>query len=690
MPSPSISTGKGKSTPANHQTATSGVRSDRRREAAWSIACAHRKCLEDAFGCPAWDKTQLPSTVFPQVAVEFLGLCGFARNPVAFWNRYCHQEPLVHWRTSPSRSVASLGHHGDTVRMKLLETRCSPCYIADLFKELKTNQDQAKLDEIEEIGFGFLKLVPKWQVRQGIMVMLAKAYDTETSTLKIENGNIRIVPEIFQGLFGIPPKVDDFPPFDSSNAAHVSIKTRYHRLKTVQLRHFVRHCPMDTEDDRMEFRRHFILLVLKIFLCPTVQHVISPWHIDTVLDVSDPARYHWPLHIFNSLEQAIRKYQHKKNKSCEGCMLGLLLLYFQKLKHGELEGCQEPEPWLSAWTAKELSAMAETIQPEVINLLLMFNSQQQDCSEPGRDEDKGKEDASIEHRSDPSSEREDVEHRKESSRGHGVREAFKHPDTHAVASDGDDDDDKPIAKRLHRRSVSRMTPQSCMRAQDARTTNKTKEKEDPKGSSMKGGVSGASLGTTYQTRTSEEEDDDDQPIGIRICIKTLQRKTPHRGMVEGKIITSIQWESTNQPTETVAPEPKTPSTDLVEFPEEMVLVPKNLEKFHDGPNPTYVGLGQNFGVDTIYFDKEIASNRNWDVIKLYKLEIILDIIILCHKNISIGAALNALDSSARPPVRRNQPRNKRMEVRIPFTAPDTKSILRRAGGKPKKKSTRRS
>ncbi|KAL4380899.1 hypothetical protein AHAS_Ahas04G0079600 [Arachis hypogaea] len=225
---------------------------------------------------------------------------------------------------------------------------------------------------------------------------------------------------------------------------------------------------------------------------------------------------------------------------------------------------------------------------------------------------------------------------------------------------------------------------------------------------------------------------------------------------------------------------------------EMVLVPKNLENYHDGPNPTYVGLGQNFGADTSCFDKEIAANRNWwffpvcitrhwwvyafdvsgkrlfvldsiyskpdtarsrldsyaariiediaqvviptyrptqkglpctyasvpiqpngfdcgmytikymefwtedkklndweyDVVKLYKQEIILDII-LCHKNISIGAALNALDSRAQPSVRRNQPRNKRMEVRTPFTAPDTKSILRRVGGKPKKKSTKR-
>ncbi|QHO42137.1 uncharacterized protein DS421_5g151650 [Arachis hypogaea] len=44
---------------------------------------------------------------------------------------------------------------------------------------------------------------------------------------------------------------------------------------------------------------------------------------------------------------------------------------------------------------------------------------------------------------------------------------------------------------------------------------------------------------------------------------------------------------------------------------EMVLVPKNLLNFQDGPNPTYVGLGQHFGVDTRYFDKKTSSNRKW-------------------------------------------------------------------------------
>ncbi|XP_025672792.3 uncharacterized protein [Arachis hypogaea] len=36
---------------------------------------------------------------------------------------------------------------------------------------------------------------------------------------------------------------------------------------------------------------------------------------------------------------------------------------------------------------------------------------------------------------------------------------------------------------------------------------------------------------------------------------------------------------------------------------EMVLVPKNLIDFEDGPTPMYVGLGEHFGADTRYFDK---------------------------------------------------------------------------------------
>ncbi|XLT80194.1 hypothetical protein HN873_001947 [Arachis hypogaea] len=174
-----------------------------------------------------------------------------------------------------------------------------------------------------------------------------------------------------------------------------------------------------------------------MFLCLTVQHVISPWYIDTVLDVSDPWRYSWSLHIFKSLEQAIRKYKRKQNKSCKGCMFALLMLYFQKLKHDELENCQEHVSWLSTWTTEELSVMAETVQPK-------------DCNEPGGNDGGVMEGVAREDTMDASPEREDVNHtiRLGSDRRDGVREGSMHTDTHEIASEGDADDDKSIAKRL--------------------------------------------------------------------------------------------------------------------------------------------------------------------------------------------------------------------------------------------------
>ncbi|QHO00412.1 uncharacterized protein DS421_13g406350 [Arachis hypogaea] len=389
-------------------------------------------------------------------------------------------------------------------KLKLLETRCSPCYIAELFHDLETNQAQAKLDEIEEIGFSFLKLVPKWNVKQSIMVMLAKAYDTETSTLKVGDGVIRIGAKLFR-LFGIPPGVDDVPPFDAGNADHVSIKRRFHRLNTIQLRRFVNQCAMDTKDDRMEFRRHFILLMLKMFLCPTVQHVISPWHINTILDVSNPRRFHWQLHIFKSLEQAIRKYQSKNNKSCEGCMFDLLMLYFQKLKHGDLKNCQEPQPWLSAWITKDLSAMASTIQPEAFSEsvgndgVVLEGAAREDTMGAGLN----KEDADYTMSPDG--------YKKGSDRREG---------------DDDDDDDEPIAKRLRRKHDLKKTPQSF---------------------------------------AFDEDDDDNQSIGKRIRIKTQKRKTQQLKRTEGENIGTSLPKTSKQPIEMDETEPKTPSRTLIDY-----------------------------------------------------------------------------------------------------------------------------
>ncbi|RYR09812.1 hypothetical protein Ahy_B05g078224 [Arachis hypogaea] len=98
-----------------------------------------------------------------------------------------------------------------------------------------------------------------------------------------------------------------------------------------------------------------------VFLCPTSQQTIFPWHLPPILDVSNPRRFHWPYQILKWLRDAIRKFQNEHQETCGGCMFVLLVLYFQRLKHGPLYACQARESWIDEWTAIELDKKANHV-----------------------------------------------------------------------------------------------------------------------------------------------------------------------------------------------------------------------------------------------------------------------------------------------------------------------------------------
>ncbi|QHO50212.1 uncharacterized protein DS421_1g20700 [Arachis hypogaea] len=157
------------------------------------------------------------------------------------------------------------------------------------------------------------------------MVHLAESYQVKTRTFVLNVGNIRLNVELIGKVFDIPSGGDLFPKLDDNNPSHVALKKRFPRRTTTELWDLVYSCLMITESDRMEFRRYFLLVVMKMFLCPTTQQVISPWHIYPVLDVSDPRRFNWPLQTLKWFDMAVEKYKLKGNKTCEGCMFVMLV-----------------------------------------------------------------------------------------------------------------------------------------------------------------------------------------------------------------------------------------------------------------------------------------------------------------------------------------------------------------------------
>ncbi|RYR77598.1 hypothetical protein Ahy_A01g002121 [Arachis hypogaea] len=254
-------------------------------------------------------------------------------------------------------------------KKKLVERRCSPYYVSNLFSHFEEHNENRKLAEIEAIGFGFLRRIPLWHVKQSIMLPLVRAYHVDSNTLRVDAGDIHVTTELIGKVLGIPSRGDGITELNKENASHGALKRQFQKKITTQLHDFVYGYQMDTEEQRMDFRRHFILVVLKMFLCPTSQQTISPWHIPPILDVSNPRRFHWPHSILKWLQDAIQKFQNAKRETCGRCMFILLILYFQQLKYAPLDECQTPEPWVAEWTASELDNKASQVISQVDHLV---------------------------------------------------------------------------------------------------------------------------------------------------------------------------------------------------------------------------------------------------------------------------------------------------------------------------------
>ncbi|XLR07241.1 hypothetical protein S83_035179, partial [Arachis hypogaea] len=91
-------------------------------------------------------------------------------------------------------------------KKKLLESRCSPCYIHDMMSTLSKNNSVEKLTEIDKIRFRFLRLVPNWSVKQAIMVHLAESYQVKPRTFTLDIGNIRLNAKLIGRVLGIPSR----------------------------------------------------------------------------------------------------------------------------------------------------------------------------------------------------------------------------------------------------------------------------------------------------------------------------------------------------------------------------------------------------------------------------------------------------------------------------------------------------
>ncbi|RYR30576.1 hypothetical protein Ahy_B01g055322 [Arachis hypogaea] len=114
---------------------------------------------------------------------------------------------------------------------------------------------------------------------------------------------------------------------------------------------------VDNDQDRIMFKRIFILYIQMEFLLPTTINKVSPGHIAPIFRLNNITECNRGSHVLNFIIKGIRNYHLKKKKLIDGCLYALMIVYFHLTKHTHKKGEAIPGlPWVSHWNKELLVA----------------------------------------------------------------------------------------------------------------------------------------------------------------------------------------------------------------------------------------------------------------------------------------------------------------------------------------------
>ncbi|MED6179604.1 hypothetical protein PIB30_002428 [Stylosanthes scabra] len=257
----------------------------------------------------------------------------------------------------PRKSKKEIGGEEDSSNFEHYRTRYSPLEIAKTYAII--SKDKQKRALIHEMGFGaIVENVPNFNISNIVMMELVDSFDTRDNTIRTYQGSYKVdVTKIghalglkSRGLTYRQKMLKKDTPVDQYDAANAL------RKKTLaQLREMVKSIKMDSPENITTFKRAFILYIQKTLLCPNISGPLDPRTLTTVLDVSNPREMNWARHVLGYLVQSIKELRAKNQKSVDGCVFALLIIYLQET-HFE-EGCQDEEAqhsWIDYWKGETL------------------------------------------------------------------------------------------------------------------------------------------------------------------------------------------------------------------------------------------------------------------------------------------------------------------------------------------------
>ncbi|RYR78268.1 hypothetical protein Ahy_A01g003011 [Arachis hypogaea] len=90
---------------------------------------------------------------------------------------------------------------------------------------------------------------------------------------------------------------------------------------------------VNTDQDRLIFKRIFILYIQMAFLLSTTINKVSPIHMPPIFWLENIREWNWGSHVLDFIIKGISQHHLKKKKSIDGCLYALMIIYFHETKH---------------------------------------------------------------------------------------------------------------------------------------------------------------------------------------------------------------------------------------------------------------------------------------------------------------------------------------------------------------------
>ncbi|XP_020979412.1 uncharacterized protein LOC110271996 [Arachis ipaensis] len=233
---------------------------------------------------------------------------------------------------------------------------------------------------VRDLGFGGLMHIPPLRVHHQVLRELANNFKLGENRLEIGYGSFKITPRKIGHALGINATGDLFPQKVDYKKLFEDDKVIFRRFQGKTLKSLtdeMMDIGVGNEEDRLMFKRIFILYIQMTFLLPMTINKISPVHLAPIFEMDSITERNWGGHVLTFIIKGITDYKEKKNKAIDGCLFALMIIYFHLSKNkGKKRAERPPKLWIANWRKEQLvermNAETEEILVSEHNMLGVF------------------------------------------------------------------------------------------------------------------------------------------------------------------------------------------------------------------------------------------------------------------------------------------------------------------------------